>query len=125
MEKKIPPKIVIPGMLTTLNGYIEAERASRYMAAELKKTETAYVESVMRDEYPLPDEKLDYEFHWYWKDRRTDPDNIFFSIKFIFDGMQGANIIQGDGWKQVGKVTHECFVDKENPRVEIFVSERD
>lgn len=114
-------KIIIPGEFITLNEYIKAERTNKYLAAKMKKNETLRVQYETNDVYPLPGGKLDYTFHWYRKDRRTDPDNIFHSSKQIFDGLQASGVIEGDGWKQIGKITHECFVDKEHPRVEIIV----
>ena len=58
--------------------------------------------------------------HWYAKDRRTDPDNIYSAIKYILDGAQKAGIIAGDGCKNVADILHEFSVDKQRPRAEIY-----
>ena len=115
-------KIVLSGEFTDQNEYIKAERSNAAWAARIKEDETTrvYYETVNRHpkitEYPL-----DVVFVWYCKNRRKDPDNIAFSIKFIFDGLQLSHIIDNDGWKQVNSIKHVFRVDKNNPRVEILL----
>lgn len=68
------------------------------------------------------DQKCSFIFHWYSKDKNIDPDNICHAMKYIFDGLQHAKVIYNDGWKQVGGgFLHKFFVDKSNPRIEIFI----
>lgn len=63
------------------------------------------------------------EFNWYCANKKQDPDNIAFQQKFILDGMVKAGLIENDGWKQIRKLAHNFEVDKNNPRVEIILSE--
>lgn len=43
--------------------------------------------------------------------------------KFIFDALQEIGFIKNDGWKQIRNVTHMFEVDKNNPRIEIEITE--
>lgn len=115
--------ITIYGQLLTMNQITSASNRNRFAYAKLKKENNRNVAYQVRDTVPLLG-KHDYHFKWYRKDKRSDPDNIAAGgCKVFFDGMTDAGILENDGWKQVGKLSHEFFVDKENPRVEIEVME--
>lgn len=79
----------------TLNKYINLERTNKYLASKLKKQLTYYCRSVVLKaiedgvEFEWP---CKLEFTWYLPDKRIDPDNWEFTQKFIFDGMQKADI---------------------------------
>ncbi|CAK1228767.1 Holliday junction resolvase RusA (prophage-encoded endonuclease) (RusA) [Fructobacillus tropaeoli] len=111
----------------TLNKYIQAERQNRYIGSKMKKQATNYCQLVVqqamvdgvRFEWPC---KL--EIKWYLPDQRIDPDNWSFTKKFIFDGMQKANIssemfLPNDSYKFVKGYDETFEVDKLHPRVEI------
>jgi len=115
----------------TLNKYIEAERKNRFIAAKLKKTATAYARNVFLQaitdnvSFSWPT-KL--KFDWHLPDRRIDPDNWTFTQKFIFDGMQKAQIgkrvfLDNDNVKNIKGFDHDFYVDKVNPRLEIYEME--
>ena len=53
----------------------------------------------------------------------TDKDNIAGGIKFLLDGLQEAQVIKNDGWKEIGNIFHFFEVDKDNPRIELFLTE--
>lgn len=116
-------KLVIKGEMTTLNDYIRAERGNKYAGAGLKKQETERVYWEARaQQLSAKLGKLDYTFTWYVKDRRRDPDNIAFAVKFILDGLYKAGIIESDTQEHVGRIIHNPIeVDKSNPRVEIQI----
>ena len=114
-------KIIIPGEFTTLNEYIDAERGNKFAAAELKKQETLRVEMETLDiDCPRFNYPLDLTVFWYRRNRRSDPDNVSFAIKFILDGLQQSEILDGDGWKHINSICHVFVIDKDDPRVEIF-----
>ena len=115
----------------TLNKYIEAERKNRYIAADLKRKATAYARNVFLQaitdnvSFSWPT-KL--KFEWHLPDRRIDPDNWAFTQKFIFDGMQKAQIgrrvfLDNDNVKNIKGFDHDFYLDKENPRLEIYEME--
>lgn len=57
----------------------------------------------------------------YFKNRPLDSDNV--CTKFYIDGLKGI-LIKDDDIRYVSGVTSNVFIDKENPRVEIIISER-
>ena len=115
----------------TLNKYIEAERKNKYSAAKLKRIGTAYTRGVFLQ--AMVDDALftwptKVKFDWYLEDRRIDPDNWAFTQKFIFDGMQTAKLrgkafLENDNVKNVGGFDHDFYLDKLNPRLEIYEME--
>ena len=115
-------RIIIPLPLMTLNQYIKVERGNMFGGAKVKKQATETVMLAVRKEMnrgvkfqwgkPL-------SFDWYWYDKRTDPDNIAFQHKFIFDGMQKAKFLENDNWDHIVELRDRFFIDKANPRVEV------
>lgn len=63
---------------------------------------------------------------FYVKNRRKDPTNIVSAAeKIILDGFQKAGLVTGDGWKNVKPPKTTWWeVDKENPRIEITLTEK-
>ena len=110
-----------------LNNYINAERSNRFKASKIKKEQTAIVafeckklinQGLKIDQKDMP---LDFEFHWFMKNKRKDKDNIVFAKKFIFDGMIASGLLENDGWKEIGSFIDVVSVDKDNPRVEVKI----
>ena len=52
--------------------------------------------SISIDEFPIF-----LEITWVEANRRRDPDNIAYSIKFILDGFVAASIMPSDSWKYI------------------------
>ena len=65
-------------------------------------------------------ERVDIRVTAYFKNRPLDPDNI--TSKFYIDGLVG-NVIEDDTREFVRRVTTQSEIDKENPRVEIEITE--
>nr|WP_308439765.1 endodeoxyribonuclease [Lacticaseibacillus sp. 53-4] len=115
--------VMIPMPLLTLNQYIEIERGNRFGgAAEKKRTTTIATEYTLlamrkgvRFDWGKP-----LRFDWFWYDRRTDPDNIAFQHKFVFDGMMAAGFLTNDNWDNIVELRDRFFIDKANPRVEVY-----
>lgn len=117
-------KIIIPtNGLMTLNQYTNANRGNKFGGAKKKKEATQicaiHTKKAINEGFKLEQFPVDFEFNWYAKDRRSDPDNIAFMQKFVLDGMQKAGAIPGDGWEEVKSLRHNFFIDKKNPRVEV------
>lgn len=114
-------QVHIPGTLTDLNKYIDAERANKFAGAKIKEENTQTVRMachplfVVRrkvEAYPL-----DVRIHWFCRDARIDPDNIAAAKKFIMDGLVAAEIIVNDGWKQIRSFEDRFSIDRNFPRV--------
>lgn len=120
-------EITINQELMDLNNYINAERSNRFKASKIKKEQTAIVALECKKlinkglKINQEDMPLDFEFHWFMKNKRKDKDNIVFAKKFIFDGMIASGLLENDGWKEIGSFIDVVSVDKENPRVEIKI----
>ncbi|WP_018659892.1 hypothetical protein [Allofustis seminis] len=121
-------KIIIPGEFPGMNQIIHANRTNRYAANHLKQKTDHHVKmyalKAMREGIVLDKLPVNFTFIWYVKNRRKDKDNISSAVKFIFDGLVKAGLLENDGWEQVGNISHKFDVDKKNPRIEIYMSEQ-
>lgn len=63
-------------------------------------------------------------YNFYEPDKQRDKGNIFsFADKVFQDALQKCGVIKNDGWKEIDNFTHDFYVDKKNPRIEIFLEE--
>ena len=104
--------MIIDKPLITLNEYIKLERANKFAAASVKKSETLYCEICARNQMkPVTDYPVDVLIKWYTTERK-DHDNISFGFKFAADGMVNAGILKNDSPKYIRNISHEFFKDK-------------
>lgn len=69
-------------------------------------------------------EKVILHYRFFEANEKRDKDNVFaFATKVIQDAMQELGMIENDGWKNIENFTHDFFVDKKNPRVEVYIEE--
>ena len=73
----------------------------------------------MNEGFSINEQPADLKITWYAENRRKDKDNIAFAVKYIFDGMIDAELLENDGWQQIGDWENVFEIDKEYPRVEI------
>lgn len=120
MKKHI---IEFDGEFETLNPYIDAERSNRYAGAAIKKRETLRAQLIGKTsgiqikKYPVI-----LQFFWYRDDKRTDPDNIEFSKKFILDGLVKAGVLRDDGWDEIKRTCNDFGISN-NPSVILTIIE--
>lgn len=119
-------KITIPFTLPGLNEYINAERTSRYKAAELKHRCETRVSLVLRQQLRRPlKEPVYMEYRWIERDKRRDKDNICaYGRKIIQDTLVKSKLLKNDGWGNISGFSDSFAVDKSNPRIEIIITER-
>lgn len=56
--------------------------------------------------------------------KKRDHDNtISVIMKYVQDTLQKCGVITNDGWSNVLNFTHDFYVDKNNPRVEVYIEE--
>jgi len=116
---------IIPGELTDLNTYINAERTNRYKAASIKKAETQRVWGELENQKVKPIKGIvEMICTWYTKDLKKDSDNVAFALKYILDGMVLAKVLPDDSRKYTGSIVHIFDVDAKKPRVEIDITQR-
>ena len=115
-------EIKITGNLPTLNEWISASRANKYKSAALKKkTEAFIVWQVLAQKVKIPDCKHDIVCTWVRTNNRTDPDNMEFATKFIFDALQKAGAITNDGRKQINDKMHIHVLDRDAKERSVFI----
>jgi len=94
----------------------EADRVHQFVRFEIINQKLKYEAK----DYLTYGEKVDIHITAYFKNRPQDPDNI--CSKMYIDGLIG-NVIQDDTREFVRKVTVQSEIDKDNPRVEIEITE--
>jgi len=117
-------KLTIPGELPDMNTIIAKANlgAKNYQAySQLKEKNTGAVAWIAKTEIKKRLDRINVHINWVCKNRRKDKDNIMAGTKFVFDGLVKAGVISGDGWKQIGEISHSFEVDKKNPRVEVYI----
>ena len=114
-------KLIIPGEFPTMNEIINASKAHKMKYARMKKEYGAVVFYHSKHLGKITGRNA-YHCKWYRTNRRHDPDNIAAGgTKVLLDGLMASKVLENDGHKQVGRITHDFGVDKENPRVEVEI----
>lgn len=94
--------IEIDGKLPNMNEIINASKKHWGVYAQLKKQWVPAIEQLMKATLKPVKYPVFIEFEWHRRDRRTDPDNISAGgRKIILDCLQGAGILENDGWSNV------------------------
>lgn len=113
----------IPGELTDLNTYINAERTNRFKASKIKKSEMRAVESYILLARLKPIKTSVYiTYRFYCKDKRKDKSNISaYAIKIIEDALVKMGILANDGWNDIEGFHSEFYIDKYKPHIEVEI----
>ena len=117
--------LTIGGSLPGLNEYTKANRTNMHVGAQMKKQTEAKITSFIHQQLAGVETvtKCRIRFVWVEKDRRRDLDNVSFGKKFLLDSLVKNKILKGDGWSCVTGFTDEFKVDKERPRIEVYIEE--
>lgn len=110
-------KFTIYNKFPTCNEYIDACRTSVYKGAALKKKHTDLTAVFTRDWLEKKrisqfNNKINIEVTWIEKNRKRDPDNVYFGIKFVLDGLVKGGLLPNDTQEYIGKISHEILVEK-------------
>lgn len=119
-------KFVIKIKLPTLTEIIATSKEHWSQYARSKHKHTFDVALIIKSQKLKPVKKypIKIKFCWFVKDRRTDPDNLSSGgRKVIMDSLKTAQIIKDDGFKYISGFIDEFYVDKNNPRIEVFIEE--
>lgn len=127
METKQVRRFTINGRLNGLNEYTRACRTNRYAGAKMKeeneqKIKWFAIKSLLLARGAFTG-KVHITYKWYEQNQKRDLDNIAFAKKFIQDALVGLGVLQGDSWQHIVGFTDEFYIDKENPRIEVIISE--
>jgi Holliday junction resolvase RusA-like endonuclease len=118
--------LVIKGTLPGLNELISAERTNRYKAAAMKRQCQGVVIHCAKSQLRgfRPQTAVIMRYTWYERNRRRDKDNVSsFGRKVIQDGLVAAGVLKNDGWSEIEGFTDTFRVDKQNPRIEVIITE--
>lgn len=119
-------RLTIPGRLPGLNEYIEAERRSKYMAANMKRAAEQRIILAAKAQLRGVRFRAPVVMHYTWVEpnRRRDKDNIAFARKFVQDALVRCGVLQNDGWAEIDDFTDAFAVDRKRPRVEVRFEEK-
>lgn len=118
-------KLIIKGRLPSLNEYINACRRNRYAAAKMKEdSEDKIGWCIMGQKLEPVKGLVDITYVFYESNRKRDKDNISgVAHKFINDALVKFEILENDGWKNIGSLTDIFETDRENPRIEVYIDD--
>ena len=120
------PHFTFYGRLGTYNEYIEECRKNPYAGAKMKNRDEALVMWNMSDVAEYHFNKVILHYRFFEVDRKRDKDNVFaYASKIIQDALKDLKVIDNDGWKQIENFTHDFFVDKDKPRIEVYIENVD
>lgn len=68
--------------------------------------------------------KVAIHYRYYEASRRRDPSNVSsFAVKVIEDALQACGVLEDDGWNNIQGYSQDFFIDKRNPRIEVYIKE--
>lgn len=109
-----------------LNDYIHECAKHPHKGAKIKRDYQMIASNAIRTQLPRlkVSNPIVIHYRFYEADKQRDKGNIFsFADKVFEDALQACGVISNDGWTQISNFTHEFYVDKNNPRIEIFLEE--
>lgn len=120
--------LIIMQRLHGLNEYINAERTNKHIAANMKKSDMEivqrYAKITLKGWKATTPVRMHYR--WYEPNKKRDKDNISsYGRKIIQDALVVGGYLENDGWKQIVGFDDAFFVDKQNPRIEVDIEERE
>lgn len=116
----------IPDRLEGLNNYTAANRTNPHKGGKVKRDNEDVVIWCIREQlrgvHIEPPVLIYYRF--YEKDMRRDGDNILScAAKFIQDSLVKTHVLTEDNRRCIPHFYHDVFVDKNNPRIEVTITE--
>lgn len=133
MIKTAEHKVIIKGIyygnnrtMPCLNDYIHACGKSPHVGGKMKRDYQLIASNAIRKQIgkvritnPV---KIHYRF--FEADMRRDPSNLAsFFVKVFEDSLQQCGVLPNDGWFNIAGYSQDFFVDKENPRIEVTITE--
>lgn len=119
-------KFIIPGRLEGLNEYTSANRTHPHKGGKVKKDCENTIMWAIRQQLKnvhITKPVLIY-YRFYELNRRRDNDNILScAAKFVQDSLVNTNVLENDTQKHIHNFYFDTLVDKENPRIEVTITE--
>ena len=119
-------KLVIPGRLDGLNTYTAANRTNPNKGGKVKRDNEDTIIWCIRQQLRVVhiEKPVIIYYRFYELNMRRDGDNILScATKFIQDSLTATHVLAEDNRKCIPHFYHDIFVDKENPRIEVIITE--
>lgn len=128
-------KFTIKGQLSNLNDYLKAERVAFRRGGKFTTkgnklkhdTQNYIITQIRRDLRGLHiDKPIRLHYRFYEPNMKRDLDNVMsFAMKVTQDSLVLAKVIDNDGWKHIYGISAEFYVDSANPRIEVYLIEKE
>lgn len=125
-------ELTIPGKLASLNATLSSTYKSGRggNTAYQKKAQQQIIKAAIKAQYGdqfamLPRSAYYVNLAWFEGNTARDVDNVFSGKKFIMDAFQDKSlqVISNDNRKNVMGYSDLIFYDKEEPRIEVFMTD--
>lgn len=119
-------KFTIIGRLDGLNTYTAANRMNYQKGGRMKRdNEETIIWSIRQQLRGIHIESPVLIYYCFYEpNRKRDNDNILScASKFIQDSLVKTQVLQEDNQKHIPHFYFDTFVDKENPRIEVTLTE--
>jgi Holliday junction resolvase RusA-like endonuclease len=119
-------RLIIKGTLPNLNDYIGQLNINKFRGADMKRKAETVVKSFIGKQLRGVQiaRPVTLSYLWVEPDRKRDLDNIAsFGMKAIQDALVKHGTLQNDGWSCITGFSHSFSVDKDNPRIEVLITE--
>ena len=120
------PHFTYFGVTPSLNEYLAACNRNHMAGAKMKKDTTSDIGWCIRSDLKRwhTDNPLILHYVIYEPNTKRDHDNVFaMTSKCVQDALQECGVIPNDGWKNVLNFTHDFYLDRKNPRIEVYLEE--
>lgn len=113
-------KLIIKGRLPGYNDFNTGHWAARYRIKSEAMETIAW--SIRAQKIRPVESKAKVRIICYEPNKRRDPSNVRAGAeKVIYDELQNSGIIKDDNWAGLHDIPAQIKLDRENPRVEIFI----
>lgn len=119
-------RFTIPGRLEGLNEYTSANRMNPHKGGKVKRDcEERIIWAIRQQLSGVHIEKPVLIYYCFYEpNRRRDNDNILScESKFVQDSLVKTHVLQEDNQKCIPRFYFDTFTDKDNPRIEVTITE--
>ena len=121
-------KITIPGRYSSLNQFIAANRVrvrnwskANAMKQEDQETIIPYIKKAIKTKIQ---NTVYIHYTFVEESHKRDLDNVSgYFLKIFQDSLVKSEVLENDGWKWIKGFDVTFDVDKENPRIEVVITE--
>lgn len=120
------PHFTIEGTLPNMNEYISAAARHPKNGGRMKRESMEYASVFIRRDLKRwkTDRPLIVHYIFYEPNKKRDKDNVaFMALKTVHDALQKCGVIKNDGWANIENFDFDFYVDKNNPRIEVYLEE--